>query len=126
VPGCAQSLILEWPEYGATAHVERLRDWIERLSPAGVEFALDHFGQGFASFAYLRSLKVDYLKVDGSIVRALEQAADDRFLLKTIADIGHGLDMRVVAESVESEAAWQAVCELGLDAGRGFWLGGPA
>ena len=125
LPSGTPAPILEWPEYGATAHAERLREWIARLAPIGVEFALDHFGKGFASFAYLRSLKVDYLKVDGSIVHALEEGGDERFLIKTIADIGHGLGMRVVAESVESKAAWQLVCELGLDAGRGFLLAEP-
>ena len=126
LPDAGRSLILEWPEYGATAYAESLRLWIRRLAPAGVEFSIDHFDKGFTSFAYLRSLKVDYLKIDGSIVRALEQSPDDRFLVKTIADIGHGLGMRVVAESIESEAAWRMACELGLDAGRGFWLGRPA
>ena len=125
LPGGGRSLILEWPEYGATAHAAALRRWIGRLAPIGVEFSIDHFGKGFTSFAFLRSLKVDCLKIDGSIVRTLDQASDDRFLVKTITDIGHGLGMQVVAESIESEAVWHAVRELGLDAGRGFWFGRP-
>ena len=121
----APRLILELPEYGVAANVERLNRWIERLRPFGVEFSLDHFGKGFSSFAYLRAIDVRYLKVDGSFVRNLDQQEDNRFFLRTIADIAHGLDMEVIAESVETEAAWQAAKGLGLDAGRGIWLGEP-
>ncbi|MCP5303992.1 MAG: EAL domain-containing protein [Chromatiaceae bacterium] len=124
-PLAAGRLILEVPEYGATAHATRLGDWIARLGPLGVEFALDHFGKGFASFAYLRALRVHYLKVDGSFVRNLAQQEANRFFLRALAEIAHGLDMAVVADSVESEADWQAIKGLGVDAGRGFWLGNP-
>jgi EAL domain-containing protein (putative c-di-GMP-specific phosphodiesterase class I) len=125
VGDAAARLILELPEYGVAANVDRLNAWIERLQPFGVGFSLDHFGKGFSSFTHLRAIKVHYLKIDGSFVRKLEQHDDNRFLLRTIADIAHGLDMEVIAESVETEAAWQAVRGLGLDAGRGFWLGQP-
>ena len=123
--GAAARLILELPEYGVAASVERLKRWIERLRPLGVEFSLDHFGKGFSSFAYLRTIDVKYLKIDGSLVRNLDRQEDNRFLLRTIADIAHGLDMEVVAESVDTGAAWQAAKGLGLDAGRGIWLGEP-
>jgi diguanylate cyclase (GGDEF)-like protein len=125
-PGSGAGLILEWPEYGAVAHLDRLAVWTDALRPLGVGFSLDHFGKGFASFAYLRSVKIDFLKVDGSFVRAIDEHEDDRFFLKTVADIAHGLDMLVVAESVESEQAWKRVGEIGVDAGRGYWLGVPA
>lgn len=125
-PGAGAGLVLEWPEYGAVAHLDRLAAWTGTLRPSGVRFSLDHFGKGFASFAYLRSVKIDYLKVDGSFVRAIDAHEDDRFFLKTVADIAHGLDMLVVAESVESEQAWRRVAEIGVDAGRGYWLGAPA
>ncbi|MCB1801965.1 MAG: EAL domain-containing protein [Gammaproteobacteria bacterium] len=121
----ARRLILELPEYGAVAHIEQLRDWIARLSPHAVRFSLDHFGKGFAAFADLRSARVDILKIDGSLVRELAEHEDNRFLLRTIADIGHGLDMQVIAEAVETEAEWDLIRGLGVDGGRGYWLGAP-
>ena len=56
-----------------------------------------------------------------------ELAADDdnRFLLRTIIEIGHGLDMKVIAEAVETESEWQLLRSLGVDGGRGYWLGAP-
>ena len=123
--GVARRLVLELPEYGAALQLNRLGDWTQRLQPLGVEFALDHFGKGFSSFAYLRAAKLDYLKVDGSFVRALHEHDDNRFFLRTVADIAHSLDMRVIAEAVETEAEWLALQQLGIDGGRGYWLGRP-
>lgn len=124
-PVAAGQLILELPEYAAQAYIEPLIGWIDILTPLGVEFSLDHFGRGFTSFAHLRALKVNYLKVDGSFVSKLGQQDANRFFLRAIADIAHGLDMLVVAESVESDADWQALATIGIDAGRGYWLGRP-
>jgi EAL domain-containing protein (putative c-di-GMP-specific phosphodiesterase class I) len=124
-PGSAPYLILELPEYGALAQRETIKEWIEQLAPLGVEFSLDHFGQGFSSFAYLRNLKAHYLKLDGSFVRHLEEHSDHQFFLQAVAEIAHGLDMRVIAESVETEAVWQLLPGLGIDGGRGYWLGEP-
>ncbi len=124
-PLVSSRVIIELPEYGASGNVERLQASIDRLSPLGVEFSLDHFGKGFASFAYLRSLKAHYIKIDGSFVRSLEQQGDSQFFIKSIADIAHGLDMVVVAESVETDAVWQTLLGMGVDGGRGFLFGRP-
>jgi diguanylate cyclase (GGDEF)-like protein len=124
--GLGYRLILEWPEYGVSSNVEPLAGLIARLAPLGVEFSLDHFGKGFTSFGYLQRLPVDYLKIDGSFIRRLHQHDDNRFFIKTITDIAHGLDVRVIAESVESEAVWVQLQELGVDGGRGFLFGRPA
>ena len=124
-PMAARRLILELPEYGVSANPERLVAWIRDLGPIGVEFSLDRFGKGFSSFTYLRSIKAHYIKVDGSFIRNLDQQDDNRFFLRAIADIAHGLDMRVIADSVETEPVWDALQDLGIDGGRGFWLGPP-
>ena len=124
-PSLASRLILEFPEYGVSGNLDLLVALVGRLSPLGVQFSLDHFGKGFTSFAYLRNIKLDYLKVDGSFIRQLGQHEDNRFFIKTIADIAHSLDMMVVAESVESAEAWQLLLVLGVDGGRGFLFGRP-
>jgi diguanylate cyclase (GGDEF)-like protein len=121
----AGRLLLEVTEYGAGAHIEALRRWVARLSPFGVEFCLDHYGRGFSSFRYLRGLKAHWLKVDGSFVRGLDREPDHQFYLQILCEIAHGLDMRVIAESVETEAVWRLLPGLGLDGGQGYWLGRP-
>ena len=124
-PLAARHLILELPEYGVSPNVDRLTAWFGRLAPLEVELSLDRFGKGFAAFTYLRAIKAHYLKVDGSFVRNLDQLEDNQFFLRAIADIAHGLDMQVIADSVEDESAWKTLQDLGIDGGRGFWLGAP-
>jgi len=121
----ANRVILEWPEYGATAHAQQLRQWIETLGPMGVRFSLDHFGKGFTSFAYLRELKPHFLKIDGSYLQSLEAEPNNQFFLQAVGEIARGLEMTVVAESVETENVWQQLEQLGIDGGRGYWLGRP-
>lgn len=121
----ANRLVFEFPEYGAINGLSELKALIERLGRLGVMFSLDHFGRSFSSLAYLRSLKVHYLKIDGSYLRTLEQNKDHQFFIQVLADIAHGLDIQVIAESVESEAVWEMLPLLHLDGAQGYYLGRP-
>lgn len=124
-PDAAQRLVFELPEYGAVPRMGEVRALVDRLSPLGVRFSLDHFGRGFRSFAYLQSLRLDYLKVDGSFQRQLSDNRDHQFFLQSLADIAHGLDMKVIAEGVENDAVWSLLPELHLDGAQGYFLGEP-
>lgn len=118
-------LILEFPEYGAML-ADDLAGLVESLESQGVEVALDHFGSGFSSLAQVRALKAHYIKLDGALVRSLISDSDARFFVQALTRIAHGLEMRVVADSVEDAAVWEGLSELGVDGGRGFWLQAPA
>ena len=117
-------IIFEIPEYGAVSMLDELKDLIERLSVYGTRFSLDHFGRGFSPFTYLHALKVDYLKLDGSFVRQLEDQ-DHEYYIRSLTEIAHGLDIQVIAESVESEEAWNRLAGLNLDGAQGYFLGRP-
>ncbi|MBU0501399.1 MAG: EAL domain-containing protein [Gammaproteobacteria bacterium] len=121
----SRRIIFELPEYGAVTMLEELHDVIERFAVYGARFSLDHFGRGFSSFAYLHSLKVDYLKIDGSFVRQLGDK-DHEFYIRSLTEIAHSLDIQVIAESIESEAVWRWLQGLNLDGGQGYFLGRPA
>lgn len=123
-PPLGGKLILEFPEYGA-ALAEGLASLVEALERHGVEVALDHFGSSFSSLAQVRALKAHYLKLDGALVRSLADDSDARFFVQALTKIAHGLEMQVVADSVESEAVWRGLPELGVDGGRGYWLARP-
>lgn len=124
-PDAAARLVLEVPEYGASTNMDVLHSLIRRLSHLGVQFSLDHFGTGFSSFTYLSGLKAHFIKIDGSFVRSLEESPEHQFFIQALGKIAHGLDMRVIAESVETESVWTMLPELGVDGGRGYWLGRP-
>lgn len=125
-PEAASRLIFEMSEYGAVAQLEHVRELIERVGRFGVQFSLDHFGRSFSSLAYLHSLKVHYLKVDGSYLQSLDRNRDHQFFIRALADIAHGLDIQVIAESVESEEVWKLLPALHLDAAQGYYIGRPA
>ncbi len=121
----AKRLIFELPEYGALASLDLVKDFISRVGRLGARFSLDHFGHSFSSLAYLHSLKIHYIKVDGSYLRALDENRDHQFFVQALADIAHGLDIEVIAESVESEAVWDLLPSLHFDAAQGYYVGRP-
>jgi diguanylate cyclase (GGDEF)-like protein len=118
-------LLLEFPEYGVAKKLDKLIDLHQRLAPYGVGLTLDHFGRGFASFAYLQRLKPDYLKIDGSYLYDLQSSRGNRFFVQALTEIAHGLDIKVVAESVETDKVWHLLPTLKVDAGQGYYLAEP-
>lgn len=122
----ARRIVFELPEYAAVPRLERLRSIVDRLAILGAGFALDHFGRGFGSFAYLQSLKLAYIKLAGCYQRGLKDSKENRFFVQSLADIAHGLDMKIIAESVESEDVWNALPALHIDAGQGYYIAPPS
>jgi EAL domain-containing protein (putative c-di-GMP-specific phosphodiesterase class I) len=99
--------------------------FIEVLRRLGCRFALDDFGSGLSSFAYLKSLPVDFLKIDGVFVKDIVDDAIDRELVRAINEIGHVMGKRTIAEFVESKEILAALAEIGVDYAQGFELGRP-
>jgi EAL domain-containing protein (putative c-di-GMP-specific phosphodiesterase class I) len=98
---------------------------MEGLRVEGVRFALDDFGSGFCSFGYLRTLPVDYIKIDGSFVRDLAADPGDRAIVRAIVEVSKSLGKQTVAECVESEAVRAMVAALEVDYAQGFALHRP-
>jgi EAL domain-containing protein (putative c-di-GMP-specific phosphodiesterase class I) len=87
--------------------------------------AIDDFSVGLSAFAYLRDLPVDILKIDGSFLRRAMRSSVDRKIFRTIADLGHALKLTVVAEHVETAAAWRLVHNAGIQLEQGNGLHRP-
>ena len=121
----AKQITFELPEYGAVTMLERVHELIKRTGSCGSQVALDHFGRGFSSFAYLHSLKISYLKVDGGYLSQIDKNPDHRFFIQALTDIAHGLDIEVIAEAVESEITWHSLQSLHVDGAQGYYLGRP-
>jgi len=119
-------LVFEMAEYGAVSLSEEVNQLVAVIERCGASFALDHFGRSFNSLAYLRAFRAAYLKIDGSFMRSLEEGGDNRYFVQALADIAHGLEIEVIAESVESEAVWEQLKSLDLDGGQGYFIGKPA
>lgn len=95
------------------------------LREMGCRFALDDFGSGISSFGYLKNLPIDYLKIDGSFIRNILRNETDRVLVKSIVDIARTLNIKTIAEFVESETMVDVLRELGADYVQGFHIGRP-
>lgn len=124
VPALAERLIIELSERGAVVQIEAVRRLAERVGALSVKVSLDHFGRGFSSFGYLSNLKIDYLKVDGSYIHGIDQDKENQFFVQTLAKIAHGLDMKIIAEFVETQPEWEMLQSLEVDGGQGYWLDG--
>ena len=98
---------------------------LERLRSQGVHVAIDDFGVGYSSLAYLRHLPVDILKIDRSFVSDLGRDPASRAIIASIINLAHSLNLTTVAEGVETEAQLHALRELGCDLAQGFHLHRP-
>ena len=98
---------------------------LQRLRDLGAYIALDDFGTGFNSLERLRACPVDYLKIDGVFVRGMLAHRTDMIIVRSLVDLAHALDLKVVAEYVEDEATAEALKSMGVDLLQGYALGRP-
>ncbi len=117
-----------WVELTETAAVSDLRDaerFIDALRHSGCTICLDDFGTGFASFAYLKHLKADVLKIDGLFVRNLPNEPDNQVFVRSIIEVARGMGKQTVAEFVENEASLNLLRSFGVDMVQGYFLDQP-
>jgi diguanylate cyclase (GGDEF)-like protein len=119
-------LIFEVTESAAVSSLTQATELMRAIQQLGCGFALDDFGSGYASYAYLRRLPVDEVKIDGAFVRDLAHNREDRIFVKAITDMAHGMGKTVTAEYVETEAIYRVLGDLGVDYAQGYFLGRPA
>jgi diguanylate cyclase (GGDEF)-like protein len=121
----ASKLCFEVTETSAVRDLDRAQALISRMRSLGCSFALDDFGTGFCSFNYLRSLDVDYFKIDGSFVRDLESSNLSMAVIRSITDIAHVLAKKTIAEHTENDAIFAHLRELGVDCAQGYGIHRP-
>jgi diguanylate cyclase (GGDEF)-like protein/PAS domain S-box-containing protein len=115
----------EITETAAIGNLTRANQLIAGLRALGCAFSLDDFGSGVSSFAYLKALSVDFLKIDGLFVGNIMSDPVDLEMVRSITDIGHVMGKKVVAESVESLAVLEKLRDIGVDYAQGFAVGMP-
>ena len=119
-------LAIEVTETTAVRDILAAREWMRRLKDLGCRFALDDFGIGFSSFAYLQSLPVDYVKIDGFFLRDLASSTANRALVQAIETVSETLGKETIAESVEHAESIPVLLSLGVEFGQGYALGMPS
>jgi len=115
-------------EITETAAIHDLRhasQFIDAIKARGCNFALDDFGSGMSSFAYLKNLPVDYLKIDGMFVKDLINDTTDFAFVKSINEIGHVMGMETIAEFVQCDATIDKLRSIGVDYAQGYGISKP-
>ena len=97
----------------------------KQLHELGVELAIDDFGTGYSSLAYLRQFNIDRLKIDQSFIRNALNNTDDAAITRTIINLGHSLNLKVIAEGVETKDHETFLTEHGCDEVQGFRYSKP-
>ncbi len=115
----------EITETVAITDLRKASNLINKLRKMGCLFALDDFGAGMSSFAYLKNLKVDFVKIDGSFVRDLHEDAVNCALVKSINEIGHIMGKKTIAEFVENSEINAVLKVIGVDYAQGYHFGKP-
>lgn len=121
----ARQLVLELTETTLLNASGNVIELLAQLGEMGVRVALDDFGTGYSSFAYLRQYPLDKIKIDQSFIIDLEDRPAARSIVAAIIDLGHHLDLKVLAEGVETPGQLQILRDLGCDQYQGF-LNSPA
>lgn len=113
-------ILIEMTEGVALQDLERTQKIIRRIQEHGVRIALDDFGAGYTSFAYLRSLKADLIKIDGTLIQNMLADANNIAIVRTIIQLAHQLNMKCIAEWVEDADTLEALRKLGIDYIQGY------
>ena len=118
-------LYVELTETSAVTDLHDAQRFIQALRQTGCVVCLDDFGTGFSSFAYLKYLNVDILKIDGLFIRDLPNDRDNQVFVKSIVDVARGMRKITVAEFVEDENTWAMLKAMGVDMVQGYHLDMP-
>jgi EAL domain-containing protein (putative c-di-GMP-specific phosphodiesterase class I) len=121
----SKHLELEITETSIMSDPQRVIRTLNQIRQLGVRFAIDDFGTGYSSFAYLTKLPVSCIKIDKSFVQNIETDRDSSVIVKSIIDLGHNLNLKVVAEGVETVTAKNLLTAFQCDEGQGYYFCRP-
>ncbi len=118
-------LVIEITETAVMSDPERAKRTLRDLHALGIHLAVDDFGVGQSSLAYLQELPIDEVKIDRCFVTGIERGEGHDGIARTVVDLGKNLDLRVVAEGIETEACYQHLRLIGCEIGQGYFIARP-
>lgn len=117
-----RGLTLELTETATTGEHADFRSALDHLKETGIQISIDDFGTGYSSMTRLRDMPLDELKIDLSFIKPMLTSPQDERIVRSIVDLGHHLDVRVVAEGVEDQATLEHLTSIGCDGAQGYFI----
>ncbi len=121
-----ERLTVELPEKVLRLPLATVKTFVEAVQARGVSVSLDHFGVTPSSLGVLQSLSFDFVKIDSRFSLTLHEHPENRFYIKSLLQIAHSCDVKVLAEGLEHARDWQALLALGIDGGQGYYFAAPS
>lgn len=118
-------IVFELTESASLINLDTTRGMVEKLHRLGCGFAIDDFGSGFSTFSYLKHLPADYIKLDGSFVRNMDQNLVDQALVRSISDIANAMGKQTIAEFVENDTTLRLLQQIGIHCAQGYFFSKP-
>src|SRR5262249_41417342 len=120
------AICFEITETAAISSLANVVYFMKELKKHGCSFSLDDFGSGLSSFMYLKTLPVDFLKIDGQFIENVASNRIDRSMVEAISQIGRAMGIQTIAERVESVEVLNELAQLGIGYAQGYHIAAPA
>ncbi len=124
--GTASRIVFEILESDGIENYQEVAQFISKVKALGAKIAIDDFGTGYSNFEHILKLDVDYIKVDGSLIREITDNQRHRIIVETIVDFTQKIGAKTIAEFVSDEAIYNTIKEIGVDYSQGYYTGKPA
>lgn len=118
-------VVIEIVESEGIENFEDVHTFIREVKEFGCKIAIDDFGTGYSNFEYLMKLNVDYIKIDGSLIKDIDKNPNSQIIVELIVDFAKRMNIETIAEFVHSDEVYQKVKSLGIDFSQGYYLGEP-
>ncbi|MEW6993605.1 EAL domain-containing protein [Colwelliaceae bacterium MEBiC 14330] len=125
-PSAARHLVFEISEFGLQQNLKTAKRLVDLLHRVGSRVTVERFGVGLTSFKFFRDLTPDYIKMDSSYTRDIDDDKNNQYFLRLMIDLAHRLSISVIAESVESQEEKHTLEKLFIDGCQGYYVGRPA
>ncbi len=125
-PSIASKLVFEVTEFGLQQNLKTSKRFIDMIHRCGARLTVEKFGVGITSFKFFRDLKPDFVKMDGSYTRHIDEDKNNQYFMRLVIDLAHRIGVGVLAESVESQEEKHMLESLFIDGTQGYYIGKPA
>ncbi|MDV3429180.1 MAG: EAL domain-containing protein, partial [Bacillota bacterium] len=120
-----ENIIFEITETENIKNINKLANTIKKYNKENFKFSIDDFGTGYSSIYYLKNINVDYLKIDGSFIKDINEKEENLYLVKSIINMAKAFNTKIVAEFVENQYILKTLNDLGVDFAQGYYFNKP-